>query len=121
MEEELKNIELILRDSAGEWQWNVAQIITQIPHGYLVTYKALAEYANSLFGYCLIARNIAWLRRRLYELLTHETQIPLHRIAKVRDINSLADSEITKRYNDRLRAHEGSLQNPIWWNPLLEA
>ena len=121
MEEELFDFEEELRDSRGEWQWHAARIITEIPPGRLATYGCIAQIANQQLGRNLTPRNIAWLRRRLYEQLPlgHDTQVPLHRVAKVGDVESLADSKITKRYNDRLRGQEGSLNDPDpWWRPL---
>jgi len=116
MEEELNSIETDLRDSPGEWQWHVAQMITTILSGQLATYGAIADAVNRRHGLSINARNVAWLRGKLYELLSHETAVPLHRVAKVGDIESLHDSEETKGINDERRQREGSLQNPIWWN-----
>ena len=113
MEEELQQIEDQLRER--EWQWHVAQIIAEIPSGHLATYRCIAKIANHRYGLKIGPRNVAWLRRHLYELLSHDTQVPLHRVAKVGDVNSDADSAITKRYNDRLRRLEGSLTHPVWW------
>lgn len=116
-EEELQSIEKQLRNSKDEWQWHVTRIITEIPSGHLATYGCIAEIANQRFGHTLIPRNVAWLRRHLYGLLTHDTHVPLHRVAKVGDVESLADSGATKECNDRLRGQEGSLENPVWWHP----
>lgn len=121
MEEELCDVEKELRDSPGEWQWHAAQVIAEIPSGRLATYGCIAQIANQRLGCNLNARNIAWLRRHLYGLLVlgHDTRVPLHRVAKVGDVESLADSEETRRYNDRLRGQEGSLSDPDpWWHPL---
>lgn len=117
MKEDLQGIEAQLRNSKEEWRWHVALIITQIPFGHLATYGCIGNVANQLFGHNLIPRNVAWLRNRLYEELTHDTPVPLHRLAKVGDVQSRADSKETKRCNDRLRGQEGSLANPIWWDP----
>ena len=115
MKEEFQRIEELLRKK--EWRWHATQIIAEIPSGYLATYGCVAEFANQQHGLNIIARNVAWLRKHLYELLSHDTQIPLHRVAKVGDVNSLKDSVKTKSYNDRLRQQEGSLTNPRWWCP----
>ena len=112
MEEELNRIENQLR--VEEWRWQVTQIIAQIPSGYLVTYGRVAEIANQTYGLNIGARNVAWLRKHLYGLLTHNTQVPLHRIAKIGDVHSFADSKETKSLNDKLREQEGSLTNPLW-------
>ena len=121
IKEDLQSIEAQLRDSKGEWQWHVTLIIMQIPSGHLATYGCIGNVANQLFGHNLIPRNVAWLRNRLYGLLTHDTLVPLHRLAKAGDVQSCADSEITKPYNDRLRGQEGSLTNPVWWDPSPES
>ncbi len=113
MEEELKRIESQLREV--EWRWQVTLIISQIPSGYLATYGCIACIANRKHGLNIIARNVAWLRGYLYALLTHDTQLPLHRIAKVNDVDSTADSKETRCYNNRLRGQEGSLRNPRWY------
>lgn len=117
MKKELQRFEKQLRNSKNEWQWHVTQIIAEIPPGHLATYGFIAKIANQRFGHAIISRNVAWLRVHLYGLLTHDTQVPLHRVAKVGDVKSLADSDETKKYNDRLRGQEGSLENPIWWHP----
>ncbi len=117
MERELQCFEKQLRNSKDEWQWHVTRIITEIPSGHLATYGCITEIANQCFGHTLIPRNVAWLRKHLYGLLSHDTQVPLHRVAKTGDVESLADSDETKEYNDRLRRREGSLENPVWWNP----
>lgn len=113
MEEELKRFENQLREV--DWRWQVTLIITQIPSGYLATYGCIACIANQKYGLKIIARNVVWLRKYLYALLMHDTQLPLHRIAKVNDDGSTADSEKTRGYNNRLRGLEGSLENPRWY------
>ncbi len=112
MEEELKRIESQLR--VNVWCWQVTQVIAQIPSGYLVTYGRVAEIANKTYGLNIGARNVAWLRGHLYDLLTHNTQVPLHRIAVIGDVYSIADSKETKICNDILRGQEGLLENPLW-------
>jgi len=115
MEEELNGIETELRNSPAEWQWHVAQMITIIPSGQIATYGTIAEAVNRRHGHRINARNVAWLRAKLYELLSHETAVPLHRVAKAGDVESLADSAETKEINDDLCGREGSLQNTVWW------
>ena len=120
MEEALRSIEKHagqLRHSPGEWHWHVAQIIAEIPSGYLATYGRIAEITNRRFGHNIGARNVAWLRRHLYGLWPPITQLPLHRVAKAGDVQSLEDSKKTKKRNDRLRRREGSLARPVWWHP----
>ena len=115
MEEELKRIEEQLREK--EWRWHVTKLIAQIPPSCLATYGCIAAIANNRHGLKIIPRNVAWLRKHLYCLLTHDTQVPLHRVAKFGDVNSFADSVKTKSYNDKLRGQEGSLKNPCWLSP----
>jgi alkylated DNA nucleotide flippase Atl1 len=119
MDEELRSIERDLRNSPSEWQWHVARAICQIPRGNLATYGDIAKVVNYRHGLRINARNVAWLRRKLYVLLSHDTKVPLHRVAKNGDVESLADSEITRNYNDRLRDKEGSLNHPVWWRPTM--
>lgn len=117
IKEELQSLEKQLRSSKNEWQWHVAKIITEIPPSHLATYGCIAKIANQHFGHTLTPLNVAWLRKHLYALLTHNTHVPLHRIAKAGDVKSLADSPETREHNDRLRGREGSLENPVWWHP----
>ena len=117
MHSELRNIEEKLKKSENQWHWHVAQAISEVPRGYLATYGAIAEVVNQDYHLNIGARNVAWLRKKLYSLLSHNTKVPLHRIAKEGDVESLGDSETTKMYNDRLREEEGSLANPKWWHP----
>ena len=113
--EELLPHEQELRSSPDEWQWHVAVFIaTRIPSGYLASYGSIARAVRSEHDLAIIARNVAWMRGRLYELLSHETTVPLHRVACKGDVGSLSDSPKTKSYNDRLRGEEGSLRNPLW-------
>lgn len=113
MLEELEKIREQLEQNP--WRWDVAKVIAEIPSGHLATYKCIAQIANRRHGHNLIPRNIAWLRRHLYELLTHDTQVPLHRVMGIGDVNSCHDSAKTKCYNDRLRGQEGSLTKPKLW------
>jgi alkylated DNA nucleotide flippase Atl1 len=115
MNNELGLIESELRSSKNQWRWKVTSLITEIPSGYLITYGELANCAKKEHGLNIQARNVAWLRKRLYGILGHDTEVPLHRIAKKGDVGSWADSEKTRSYNNRLRADEGSLQNPKWY------
>ena len=115
MQEELRSIETYLRNSKNNWRWHTAQIISEVPTGNIATYGAIAEAVNRRHNLNISSRNVAWLRGKLYELLGHDTIVPLHRIAVAGDVNSKRDSETTKSYNDRLREKEGSLENPVWW------
>ena len=115
--EELVRLEATLRASPQAWQWHVATLITRVPAGRLITYGNLAEWANTAFGLHVGASNVAWLRGRLHSLLGDDTALPLHRLAKTGDPYSRRETPARKRLNDRLRASEGSLAHPLWWQP----
>ena len=115
--EELVRLEDTLRASHQAWQWHVATLITRVPAGRLITYGRLAEWANAAFGLRVGASNVAWLRGRLHSLLGDDTALPLHRLAKTGDPYSRRETPARKRLNDQLRASEGSLARPLWWQP----
>jgi len=112
--DELKKIRNHLMDSKNDWRWRTAMLFCRIPYGRLITYGELAKSINAKYSLNITARNVAWLRKYLYRLLTHQTTVPLHRIAKKGDIHSRFDSIKTKSYNDKLRQMEGILNNPNW-------
>lgn len=114
---ELVRLEDTLRASPQAWQWHVATLITRVPAGRLITYGRLAEWANASFGLHIAASNVAWLRSRLQSLLGDNTALPLHRLAKTGDPYSRRETPARKRVNDQLRASEGSLAHPLWWQP----
>ena len=115
--EELVRLEAALRASPQAWQWRVATLITRIPAGRLITYGRLAEWANASYGLRVGASNVAWLRTHLQNLLGDNTAVPLHRLAKTGDPYSRRETTARKRLNDQLRASEGSLAHPLWWQP----
>ena len=115
MMQDLQSIQSELQNSKGQWRWHAAQTISEILSGCLATYGRVAEITNQRHGLNIVPRNVGWLRGYLYFLRGHETAVPLHRIAKVGDVKSLADSPDTKKWNDQRRGQEGSLQNPLWW------
>ena len=115
--EELIRLEGTLRASGQGWQWHVATLITRVPAGRLITYGRLAEWANASHGLRISASNVAWLRSHLQNLLGDSTAVPLHRLAKSGDPYSRRETPARKRLNDRLRASEGSLAHPLWWQP----
>ena len=114
---ELIRLEDTLRASHQAWQWHVATLITRVPAGRLITYGRLAEWANASHGLRISASNVAWLRGHLQNLLGDSTAIPLHRLAKSGDPYSRQETPARKRLNDQLRASEGSLAHPLWWQP----
>lgn len=99
-----------------DWEQKVKQLINDdiIPSGYLISYGRLAELVNQKHGLNIGPRNVAYLRRKLYGILGHQTNVPLHRIAKKGDVKSLFDSERTRKENNLRRGKEGSLTNPKW-------
>ena len=115
--EELIRLEDTLRASPQIWQWHVATLITRVPAGRLITYGRLAEWANASHGLRISASNVAWLRGHLQNLLGDSTAVPLHRLAKSGDPYSRRETPARKRLNDQLRASEGSLAHPLWWQP----
>ena len=114
---ELVGLEPRLRASPDAWQWHVASLVARVPAGRLVTYGRLAEWANAAFGLRVGASNVAWLRTHLQNLLGDKTAVPLHRLAKTGDPYSRRETSARKRLNDQLRAAEGSLADPVWWQP----
>ena len=71
--EELKRIKRKLT----EWEWDVAQVITEIPRGKLTTYGCLTKIAGRRHGHDPTAsRAVGNLRNKLYRLLTHDTESP---------------------------------------------
>lgn len=115
--DELARLEDTLRASRQAWQWHVATLITRVPAGRLITYGHLAEWANASHGLRISASNVAWLRSHLQNLLGDSTAVPLHRLAKSGDPYSRRETPARKRLNDQLRASEGSLAHPLWWQP----
>lgn len=114
---ELARLEDTLRASPQAWQWHVATLIMRVPAGRLITYGRLAEWANASYGLHVGASNVAWLRTHLQNLLGDSTAVPLHRLAKAGDLLSLQEPPARKKRNDQLRASEGSLAHPMWWQP----
>jgi alkylated DNA nucleotide flippase Atl1 len=92
-------------------------VIDDIPQGNLASYGTIARVANERYGLNTIPRNVGWLRRHLYTITDRDTTLPLHRIATADDERSENDTERTRRENENLRGEEGSLINPVWWNP----
>ncbi len=111
----------VIEEQLTEWEWNVAQIILEIPPGRLVTYGCLAKVAAQRHGNCSTKayRAIGNLRMKLYGLLTHDTKVPLHRIATQGDLYSENDSNKTRRENKKRRTEERTpYDNTAWWCPL---
>ena len=95
----------------------MAALITRVPPGRLITYGRLAQWANASCGLHIGASNVAWLRTHLQNLLADSTAVPLHRLAKTGDPYSRKETPPRKQINDQLRAAEGSLADPVWWQP----
>lgn len=107
-------VERELRQSKDEWEHKVYLLILEIPSGHVITYGGLARRANALHDLNIVPRNVANLRRKLYGWLTHDTDVPLHRIATQGDAQSKFDQPLTQQYNERLRTAEGSWPQPQW-------
>lgn len=99
----------------NSWRRHVYEMIEKVPEGSLATYGKIADLVGERTGRNPGARNVAWLRKRLYGYLGHDIDFPLHRIAKAGDVDSMADSDETKEKNDEKREREGSLRNPKWY------
>ena len=112
----LNDLESVLRDSPNEWRWYAAMVVDDIPRGHLASYGTVARVTNERHGLSIVARNVSWLRRHLYEVTDRDTTLPLHRMATAGDERSENDFPRTRRENERLREEEGSLANTMWWN-----
>ena len=111
-----------IRERLTDWEWDVAQVIREIPCRRIITYGCLARITaerDPEHSYSPDAsRAVGKLRRKLYRLLPlrHGTQVPLHRIAKQGDLCSRRDSEETREENNRRRDEEGTPRdNSAWW------
>lgn len=98
----------------GSWRRCAYAKMQGVPEKHLATYGRIATLVEEETGRSPGTRNIAWLRKELYRILSRDTAFPLHRIAKAGDVESLADSNETKACNDKKRGKEGSLTNPQW-------
>lgn len=109
--------EATLRACRDAWRWHATTLIAAIPPGSLMTYSDFAAWVNHTHGLRINAGNVAWLRRYLFTLLGDSTTLPLHRLARAGDVHSLQETEDMKTFNDRLRAAEDILTQPVWWRP----
>ena len=100
--------------SGEEWRRHAFNAIDAIPYGHVATYGYIASQVESQTGSNPGSRNVAKLRRRLYGILSHDTTLPLHRVAKQGDGESNYDSEETKEINKKRREAEGFFANPRW-------
>ena len=82
--------------------------------GQLISYGRIAELVRERHDIPVVARTIGWFRRELYRILTHDTTVPLHRVATRGDVESENDSPRTREVNNRLRDQEGSRVDPHW-------
>jgi len=115
-EEQMALVKSKLAGSPNEWRLKVFSLINDenIPSGYLISYGELTRQANREFGLRLGPRNTAWLRGKLYGIVGHETDIPIHRIATQGDAASTKDQPETQQVNREKRTAEGSYPNPKW-------
>lgn len=113
-DEQLTLLESALKGSSNEWRLKVLSLVRQIPPGSLISYGNLARWANKEFGLDIGPRNAAWLRKKIYWIVGHDTSIPIHRIANDGDTKSTRDHSITQHINRHKRSEEGSFYNPVW-------
>jgi len=104
----------LVKEKMNNQCYLVAKEISLIPSGYLATYGLIANIVNQKYNLNINARNAAHYRKKLYWLLSHDAEIPLHRVASQGDVRSEKDSEETRTKNNKLREEEGSLNNPLW-------
>jgi alkylated DNA nucleotide flippase Atl1 len=109
----LLNPELLQFLNANAWRLAAFNVICDIPRGSLASYGYIAGAIRET-GFSVSPRTIGWLRRRIYGFLGHESEVPLHRVARAGDVHSRADSERTRARNDMLRQAEGSIERPNW-------
>lgn len=112
--EQVALVESELADSPNDWQLKVFRLILNVPSGHLISYGNLAKWANQEFGLSLRPRNTAWLRAKIYGIVGHETDIPIHRIANEGDVNSTRDHPYTQEVNAQRRSAEGFFAKPRW-------
>ena len=110
----MNDLDAFLDETGSPWRRRAFEVICETPSGWLISYGRIAGILFERFGINVSPRNIGWLRNRLYSILTHETDVPLHRVATQWDVDSENDSDETKELNDELRGQEGSLTNPKW-------
>lgn len=114
-EEQIALVNANLAGSPNDWQRKVFSLILRIPSGYLISYGQLARCANREYNLNLVPRNMAWLRGKLYSILGHDTDVPLHRIATQGDAESMKDQPETKTVNRNKRSAEGTYPTPRWY------
>ena len=116
-EEQIALVESKLAGSPNDWRRNVFDLILRIPAGYLISYGDLARWANREHGLHIGPRNAGWLRARIYDIVGHETDIPIHRIATQGDAESTKDQPYTQVVNRQKRTAEGTYPHPKWYRP----
>lgn len=114
-EEQIALVDAKLVGSPNDWQRKVFSLILKIPSGYMVSYGQLARCANQEYDLNLGPRNTAWLRGKLYGIVGHDTDIPIHRIATQGDAESTKDQPYTKIVNRDKRSAEGTYPTPKWF------
>ena len=116
MKEARRELEAI-SEQLTETQWKLVQIILEIPSSRLATYGCLALIYYRRHDHQISAQMVARTRKKLHGLLTHDTRVPLHRIASEGDLYSKKDSPETQCYNTVLRNREGTYHghDPWWW------
>jgi alkylated DNA nucleotide flippase Atl1 len=112
--EQIALLERELRGSPNEWRLKVLALIRRVPSGCLISYGNLARWANKEYGLDTGPRNTAWLRKKIYGVIGHDTDIPIHRVANDGDTSSSLDHPVTQHINRIKRGEEGSLRSPVW-------
>lgn len=113
-DEQIALLEVALRGSHDEWRLKVVGLIRQVPTGCLISYGNLAKWARQEFGLDIGPRNAAWLRKKIYWTVGHDTDIPIHRVANDGDTRSTRDHPVTQHINRYKRSAEDSLDHPVW-------
>ena len=116
-DEQISLVRSTLSGSPHNWQLKVFDLIRRIPSGYLISYGELARWANREYNLQLCPQNTAWLRKALYHIIGHDTDIPLHRIATQWDAESSKDHPYTQQINRQKRMAEGTYPHPKWYRP----
>jgi alkylated DNA nucleotide flippase Atl1 len=119
-DEQIALVDAKLAGSPNDWQRKVFSLILRIPSGYLISYSQLAHCANKEFGLNLGPRNTAWLRGKLYGILGHDTDIPIHRIATQGDAESTKDHPYTQSVSREKRTAEGTYPILRWFTGSLK-
>ena len=93
------------------WERKVYKLICQIPSGHVATYGSIANKLDPKSS----ALAVSNLRRKLYHTLTHDTDVPLHRLGSQDDDHCSNDSKETREISIKKRLEEGFYDKPRYW------